>query len=262
MLVIKLSKLQRRLYRAYLTQAKLEMRDSGNSVLTAQQNLMLVWNHPFTLYRAAQLRREKRSTMERRKELDDFVEDSSDEYDDGDSDAASDVDSSSAAKGDGGQAGTRGLRKKDVSMAETNGEANGMDEDAWWRSLITAQPIVTEESDEVSVEQWESIIGCSGKVSMLFNIIRSCEERGEKLLVFSQSIPTLDFLEHILQLDPTTPWKKVPVGCRGLPCCALPHAMHATCAAMCALCHVLCRALPVRAALSSLCFILCRLCPF
>lgn len=55
---------------------------------------------------------------------------------------------------------------------------------------------------------WEAIcpkdeldnIQCSAKLMLLFSIIADCSERGEKLLVFSQSLLTLNVIEHFLRM--------------------------------------------------------------
>lgn len=40
----------------------------------------------------------------------------------------------------------------------------------------------------------------SGKLMLLFNILAECEACGDKLLVFSQSLYSLDVIEHFMNL--------------------------------------------------------------
>lgn len=48
-------------------------------------------------------------------------------------------------------------------------------------------------------------IECSGKLVLLFSILAHCESRRDKLLVFSQSLKTLDVIEHFLaKIDKNT----------------------------------------------------------
>lgn len=56
----------------------------------------------------------------------------------------------------------------------------------WWKSKCP----------EVELSNLEN----SAKLILLFEILQQCQERGEKLLVFSQSIFSLDVIEYFLQL--------------------------------------------------------------
>lgn len=56
----------------------------------------------------------------------------------------------------------------------------------WWMSMCS-------EEDLDNMEH-------SNKLQLLFKIIAECEEIGDKLLVFSQSLYTLDVIEHFLEL--------------------------------------------------------------
>lgn len=56
----------------------------------------------------------------------------------------------------------------------------------WWRAICPE-----EELDNIQ---------CSAKLMLLFSIIADCSDRGEKLLVFSQSLLTLNVIEHFLSM--------------------------------------------------------------
>lgn len=65
-----------------------------------------------------------------------------------------------------------------------------------------AQPLHTAEflcSDLVKADL--DNLNHSGKLVLLFSILKECEEVGDKLLVFSQSLDTLDTIEHFLKLN-------------------------------------------------------------
>lgn len=60
-----------------------------------------------------------------------------------------------------------------------------MDDDEWWSPFVS-------EDDEFKVE-------LSGKLVILFDILKECEEIGDKVLLFSQSLLSLDLLETMLK---------------------------------------------------------------
>lgn len=55
----------------------------------------------------------------------------------------------------------------------------------WWMSMVP--------EDELD------ILKHSGKLMVLFSLLEECEQIGDKLLVFSQSLYSLDVIEHFLQ---------------------------------------------------------------
>lgn len=59
----------------------------------------------------------------------------------------------------------------------------------WWTSMV-------DETDLNNVE-------VSGKLMFLFSLLEECEAIGDKLLVFSQSLYSLDAIEHFLSLVDT-----------------------------------------------------------
>lgn len=56
----------------------------------------------------------------------------------------------------------------------------------WWMSLCPEEELDNMEH--------------SGKLMLLFSILTECEAIGDKLLVFSQSLFSLDVIEHFLQM--------------------------------------------------------------
>lgn len=83
--------------------------------------------------------------------------------------------------------------------------------------FITLDDIRKEEKHENPTEWWMSIcpeneldnIRHSGKLMLLFSLLEECEQIGDKLLVFSQSLYSLDVIEHFLgKIDEHTQSKR------------------------------------------------------
>ena len=68
------------------------------------------------------------------------------------------------------------------------GQKDSISSVPWWTSLI---PEISEMSK----------IEHSGKMVLLMKILRHCELVGDKLLVFSQSLTTLDLIEEFLVME-------------------------------------------------------------
>lgn len=58
---------------------------------------------------------------------------------------------------------------------------------SWWSQFVT-------EDDMTKIEH-------SGKLVLLMDILRQCELIGDKVLVFSQSLVSLDLIEEFLQIE-------------------------------------------------------------
>lgn len=73
---------------------------------------------------------------------------------------------------------------------------------------VTPEPEVEEVKKENPTEWWMpmcaeeelDVLEHSGKLMLLFSILAECEACGDKLLVFSQSLFSLDVIEHFLDL--------------------------------------------------------------
>lgn len=74
--------------------------------------------------------------------------------------------------------------------------------------VVTPEPEIEEPKKENPTEWWMSLcaeeelnnLEHSGKLMLLFSILAECEACGDKLLVFSQSLYSLDVIEHFLSL--------------------------------------------------------------
>ncbi|PKA46223.1 DNA repair and recombination protein RAD54 [Apostasia shenzhenica] len=149
-ITVKLSPLQRKLYRRFLdlhvfASDKVSRR---SCFFAGYQALAQIWNHPGLL----QLAKEQKGSMRREDAVENFFDDTS----------------------------------SDDNM-ELNDMINGQ-ESEWWKDLI---------DDKMYKE-----VECSGKMVLLLDILSMSSEFGDKALVFSQSLTTLDMIELFLSRLP------------------------------------------------------------
>lgn len=117
---------------------------------------------------------------------DEETEDEEDQEDAGD-DAQADKDDQSTSTKDGAM-------DTDAPSIAANAEEEGLDEKDWWR--------MKEHRGDVDLtgapSKPEDVIEMGAKVHFFLQLLAQACDRGEKILLFSQSIPTLDFLEIVL----------------------------------------------------------------
>ncbi|XP_053697900.1 transcriptional regulator ATRX homolog [Sabethes cyaneus] len=224
---IKLTPLQCTLYKYYMeTQARRQSDETKRaSVLFSDfQNLQRIWTHPRVLrYNSdryeymQQKKRDMASDEESLGSLKDFLDD--------DSEAettpmeSSDDGSDSASDSEGGSVSSRKKSKKNNKKKDSDGAAAGgggastsaATSARRTRNNPDAEGEFVEEveqKNENPTEWWMSMcpeeeldnLEHSGKLQVLFEILRECENIGDKLLVFSQSLYSLDVIEHFLAL--------------------------------------------------------------
>lgn len=78
---------------------------------------------------------------------------------------------------------------------------------------FTSDAELDENVAESTTEWWKPIFGgdkqeLSGKMLILFSILSLCEARGEKLLVFSSCLSTLDIIEDFLATKTSETWTR------------------------------------------------------
>ncbi|XP_057961873.1 protein CHROMATIN REMODELING 20 isoform X2 [Malania oleifera] len=181
-IAVKLSPLQRKLYKRFLevhgfTNYKVSTEKiKKRSFFAGYQALAQIWNHPGIL----QLTKDDKNFVRREDAVDNFlVEDSS-------SDDNMDYSTVSGEK----------LRRKNEFSQRSD---NGFFHENWWNDLL-------HENNYKEVDY-------SGKMVCLLDILTMCSDVGDKVLVFSQSIPTLDLIEFYLSKLPRRSkngkcWKK------------------------------------------------------
>ncbi|CAB3247090.1 unnamed protein product [Arctia plantaginis] len=212
-LFITLTEVQVKLYQHYLenySRRPLPGKSSG-FLFPDFQSLQRIWTHPLVLkynserYEIMQQKKREREEEDSEGSLVDFIDDdstpdesSTEESSDDLSDLSDDSrkktkkkKTSKKGKGKDSKASTRrGTRANPVEIED---EDNGADDvvevkyenpTEWWIKLV----------DEAELEDMRN----SHKLILLFDILRQCETIGDKLLVFSQSLYSLDLIEHFL----------------------------------------------------------------
>ncbi|GFG39285.1 hypothetical protein Cfor_02210, partial [Coptotermes formosanus] len=192
---IRLAEVQIKAYRYYLencAMGKSGVNSRGTQLFNDYQNLSRIWTHPRVLQMSAEnaeKNAEKKRLLESDSEgsLRDFI-------DDGDADDTETTESSDKSSSDESdvQVIAEGGEKKSKATSRNTRSTQVVDVDeveeskpvVWWKQFI--------EGDEIEN------IKCSGKLVLLFSILRECEKIGDKVLVFSQSLYSLDLIEYFL----------------------------------------------------------------
>ncbi|XP_031283826.1 protein CHROMATIN REMODELING 20 isoform X1 [Pistacia vera] len=160
-ITVKLSPLQRKLYKRFLdlhgfANDKVSNEKIRKSFFAGYQALAQIWNHPGIL----QLKKEDRGYPSR----EDAEDSSSDEN----------LDYNVVI-------GEKPRNTNDVLQGKND---DGFFQQDWWKDLLR--------------EHTYKELDYSGKMVLLLDILTSCSDIGDKVLVFSQSIPTLDLIELYL----------------------------------------------------------------
>ncbi|XP_068631359.1 transcriptional regulator ATRX homolog isoform X2 [Battus philenor] len=212
-LFITLTEVQIKLYQHYLdnySRRPLPGKSSG-FLFPDFQSLQRIWTHPLVLkynserYEIMQQKKREREEEDSEGSLVDFIDDDStpdESSSEESSDDYSDVSDDSRKKGKKRKTAKKSKVKDSKVTTRRGTRANPveqLDEDVkplevletkyenpteWWIKLVT--------DDEL--EDMRN----SHKLVLLFDILRQCETIGDKLLVFSQSLYSLDLIEHFL----------------------------------------------------------------
>lgn len=166
-ITVKLSPLQRKLYRRFLDLHGFAVdkvsSDKGlrrSNFFAGYQTLARIWNHPGLL----QMAKGHKESLKREYAVENFIVD--------------EIFSDENAEQNGLNNGEK-LRAKNDSTTKLNHE-----EDEWWKGFL---------DDKMYKE-----VECSGKMVILLDILSMSSEAGDKALVFSQSLTTLDMIELFL----------------------------------------------------------------
>ncbi|XP_026482209.1 LOW QUALITY PROTEIN: transcriptional regulator ATRX homolog [Ctenocephalides felis] len=212
-LFINLTELQIKLYQFYLDNfARRPAADRKNSsfLFPDFQNFQRIWTHPRVMkanserYERDQAKKAERDT-DSEGSLVDFIDDSG-------SNESSSEEESMSMSGSSDESNKKGSSRKNADNNARNTRASRRNQG------LPAPPQEeeeneTEEKRENPTEWWMPLcpeeeldyLKHSGKLMLLFDILKECETIGDKILVFSQSLYSLDVIEHFLsQIDERT----------------------------------------------------------
>uniref|UniRef100_T1PJ54 SNF2 family n=1 Tax=Musca domestica TaxID=7370 RepID=T1PJ54_MUSDO len=199
-----LSDLQQLLYEHYMVHQRdqsTNVEGKGAKLFQDFQELRRIWTHPMNMRINSDSVIRKRAVADENESIDDFICD-----DDNEEEAASTSDSSdensikSFGSGGGGQATGSGKvtrTRNNRRLAKEAGEDIDSDIEEvapppqddpseWWKRFVADKEL--------------NNINHSPKLVLLMRLLEQCEAIGDKLLVFSQSLQSLDTIEHFLSL--------------------------------------------------------------
>ncbi|XP_034191688.2 uncharacterized protein LOC117609444 isoform X3 [Osmia lignaria lignaria] len=183
---VRLTEVQINLYRYYLENfARQKRTGGGGGFLFADfQSLQRIWTHPIVL----QLNAEKIDKMNEKKlssdsegSLKNFIDDDSSETTS--TESSDDDDDVVAISSDFSKKNTRQNKTEEETNVKTDDPEPK--EELWWLQFV--QP---EHFEDMRV---------SSKLRLLFGILKECEQIGDKLLIFSQSLYSLTLIEKFLK---------------------------------------------------------------
>ncbi|XP_039279743.1 transcriptional regulator ATRX homolog [Nilaparvata lugens] len=203
-LSIRLTELQVKLYREFLD-TKVNINKGFRVTLFADfQQLSRIWTHPLALKYSLERQIKKEAMNDSGSDsagsLKDFVIDS--EEDDS-TPASSSSESDDSSKKTSSKAANKTGRMTRANARNGNADLETMKDDpevvansapeqsAWWNSIVKPEHL-----EDICV---------SSKLVLLFDFLKECELIGDKVLVFSQSLYSLDLIEHFLdRIDEAT----------------------------------------------------------
>ncbi|CAL7933444.1 unnamed protein product [Xylocopa violacea] len=187
---VRLTEVQINMYRHYLEVFARQSRNASGSLFADFQALQRIWTHPLVLRLNAEkmekLNEKKLDSSDSEGSLRDFIDDDETEItltttsSESEDDEVRSIDSSTTVKN------TRANLKNSKLETEViqKSEECEKKEEEWWLQFI--QP-----------EHFEDM-RISSKLILLFGILKECEQIGDKVLVFSQSLYSLTLIEYFL----------------------------------------------------------------
>ncbi|RUS80227.1 hypothetical protein EGW08_012023 [Elysia chlorotica] len=190
--------------------------NKGARLFSDYQNLMKIWTHPWVL-KLAEIRDELKMKYD---DEDSFIDDESDgerSFSSSDSSSENEKMNLSDSGGEGTSLGPhskKGTRRTRAKARRQAGEESDPEEViAEWKSKTRNgdpkdddEP-VADGPKSVTKEWWAAYVTeedqhkleLSNKLFLLFEILKMCEEIGDKVLIFSQSILSLNIIENFLE---------------------------------------------------------------
>ncbi|XP_016952621.1 transcriptional regulator ATRX homolog [Drosophila biarmipes] len=202
-----LSELQQKLYGYYMTthreQSGSDVVGKGARLFQDFQDLRRIWTHPMNLRVNSDNVIAKRLLSNDDSDIDGFICDETDEEEA----ASNSSDSCESFKSDASTSGLAASSGKVKKRKTRNGNAGGADSDSDLELLSGLPSGASVQKDDPS-EWWKPFVEerelnnvhHSPKLLILLRLLQQCEAIGDKLLVFSQSLQSLDVIEHFLSL--------------------------------------------------------------
>ncbi|XP_071453128.1 transcriptional regulator ATRX homolog isoform X2 [Hetaerina americana] len=191
---IQLTELQSKLYIHYLQ--NFVKVGGGTTLFNDFQNLQRIWTHPRLLKIKADID-EKKKLMESDSEgsLREFIDDDTTEP----SSYEESSDSGKKKKGKNSSSSGSSSESDVVCINDEDKEEKSKDSKDENKKESEEEPVSTKEwwENYVVPEDYE-ILEHSGKLVLLLDILQKCELIGDKVLLFSQSLVSLDVIEHFL----------------------------------------------------------------
>ncbi|XP_011702386.1 PREDICTED: transcriptional regulator ATRX [Wasmannia auropunctata] len=185
---VRLTDTQIKMYQYYLENLARRGSGQGGTLFADFQALQRIWTHPVVLRLNAlkiEKANEKRGlSSESEGSLKDFINDDSDEDSTSDSSNDSDVQAIDDETENVPKRRTRNNPGEDEPEEEVVEEKQPAEAE-WWLQFV--QP---ENFEDIKV---------SAKLLLLFGILKECEQIGDKVLVFSQSLYSLTLIEEFLR---------------------------------------------------------------
>lgn len=202
---ITLTEKQQKLYEYYMTTQKHIYLEAGNangkgaSLFQDHQNLRRIWTHPLSLQiHSRHMTKKRMEALQSDSEgsLRDFIDDDGSNESTTSSDSESDVSNKSSEDSAKGKSKAKSSQKVRRTRQNANQEVDSEPDE------------VIESNNPSTADWWTSIckeeelnnLLLSSKLQVLFSILQECESIGDKLLLFSQSLQSLDVIEHFLAL--------------------------------------------------------------
>jgi len=195
-LTIQMTDLQKTLYKYYLenyakagqigADGKLEGGKKGGLFYDVQ-NLSRIWNHPYILL-LSKMRKDAKEldTSGDEGSLKDFIDDGDDSETSESEKSTESDDSGDEKKPKSSKRTTRADRSEQlVDLDDKNVAAKMSGTNAWWNQFL---------KDDQNLED----MALGSKMVLLLDILNECAMIGDKLLIFSQSILSLDLIEEFL----------------------------------------------------------------
>ncbi|XP_076381425.1 uncharacterized protein LOC117226320 isoform X1 [Megalopta genalis] len=186
---VRLSDVQIKMYRYYLDNLARRQRSANGSLFSDFQSLQRIWTHPYVMRlnsERVEKMNEKKHDSDSEGSLRDFIDDDSDSnLDSSSSNSSNENNSADSAASNAAPRASRSTRSTNPDI-ETIAKPEEIEkkEETWWSQFIES-----DHYEDMSI---------SSKLMLLFGILKECEQIGDKVLVFSQSLYSLTLIEKFL----------------------------------------------------------------